>query len=142
MLCTVLHKSAKHNNPLHFNEELNVRHALLKLCEKSGCLKKDFYLLPLRHSCFRKLKPSKHVFTHHSTLISPADVRPLTLDDSVVGDNFHASSVVIKCKVPHPCVQVLDESCLVDGDRVIDAGPCVWFAQGPLLFGNKPAAIQ
>lgn len=69
-------------------------------------------------------------------------VHPHTLDDGVIGHCLHASSVIIKRKVPHPWVQVLDESGLVDRDRVIKPCPRVWFAQSPILFGDKPATVQ
>lgn len=59
-----------------------------------------------------------------------------TLDDGVVGHRLRVASVVIKRQVPHPRVQVLDES------RLVDADPALWFALGPVLFGDEPAAVQ
>lgn len=76
-----------------------------------------------------------------TALVPRADVCPRTLDDGVIGHRLHASAIVIKRKVPHPRVQVLDESGLMDSDRV-RAGPRVRLAQGPVLFGDEPAAVQ
>lgn len=59
-----------------------------------------------------------------------------TLDDGVIGHRLHVAAVVVKRHVPHPYVQVLDESGLVDGDGMIQ------FTRGAMLFGDKPAAIQ
>lgn len=69
------------------------------------------------------------LISHHSRC-------PRTLDDGVVGHRLHVAAVVIKRQVPNPGVQVLDESGLVDGDRVIH------FAPGPVLLGDEPAAVQ
>lgn len=79
--------------------------------------------------------------TISTALILIADVCPHTLDDGVIGHGLHVPSVIIKRKVPHSWVQVLDESGLVDGNWVW-AGPCVRFTQSPMLFGDKPTAIQ
>lgn len=67
---------------------------------------------------------------------SAADVCPRTLDDAVIGHCLHVAPVIIKRQVPHPKVQVLDESGLVDGDRMIQ------FTRSPMLFGDEPAAVQ
>lgn len=80
-------------------------------------------------------------FQSHSSAIV-ADVCPRTLDDGVIGHCLHTPAVIIKRQVPHPWVQVLDESSLVDSDRVLQPGPCLWFILNPMLFGDKPAAIQ
>ncbi len=69
-------------------------------------------------------------------------MRPRTLDDGVIGHCLHIPAVIIKRQMPHPRVQVLDESGLVDGDWMIQSGSCVRFTLGPMLFGDKPAAVQ
>lgn len=67
---------------------------------------------------------------------------PRTLDDGVIGHCLHVPSIVIKRQVPHPHVQVLDESGLMDGDRMIQPGPRLLIALSPMLFGDEPAAVQ
>ncbi len=80
-------------------------------------------------------------FQSHSSAIA-ADVCPRTLDDGVIGYCLHVPAVIIKRQVPHPCVQILNESGLVDCDRMIQPVPCLWFTHSPMLFGDKSAAVQ
>lgn len=65
-----------------------------------------------------------------------------TLDDGVVGNCFNVTSIVVKRQVPHPQVQVLDKSSLVDSDRMIQPASGLRFTQAPMLFGDEPTAVQ
>lgn len=151
MLCMVLYYSVEHNNPVHSNENPDLPPRMFKVWKAlpvcvAAKKKPNLPVCLLRRSCLRKLKSSKHVITHHpnhtnQTLQQMFDLL-LTLDDGVVGHCLQAPSIIIKRQVPHPWVQVLDESSLMDSDRMIQTGPWLRFAGTPMLFSDKPAAIQ
>lgn len=142
--------SVENNDPLPSNENPDLPPRWLTVWKVQlvcavATIDNNLTVCSCRRSCLRKLKSSKHVITHHSNhthQATAADVRPRTLDDGVIGHRFHAPSVVIKRQVPHPRVQVLDESGLVDGDRMIQPRPGLRFARSPMLLGDEPAAVQ
>lgn len=66
----------------------------------------------------------------------------LTDDDGVVGHLLRALPVVVEGQVPEAGVQVLDESCFVDGDGASPPASSRGLCRAALLFGDESASVQ